>query len=136
MIQRERNAMELALYVMVALVTAPTALGFQPLPASLENGPALFGRASVVAMWIGCLGCLLGMFWRDLDDGITIQEIALACLALGTHFYAAALILAGAPFATWAIAVAFSLAIGQGAAWRFGQLWFRMRRRIAHHETS
>ncbi len=131
----ERNAMELTLYIVVGLSVARTALGFEDLPASLDQSP-MFGRVSVVALFAGCLLCTTGMSWRDRDDGALIKQVGLALVAFGSIFYAVALVMSARDYAQAAIAVALSLGVGSGAIARLVQVHRRQARRLAETQAQ
>lgn len=128
---RERNPMAICLKTILAVSVFQTAFFLEPLPPSLAQSPIL-GRACAIILFIGCVGSVVGILWRDHDRSLLIEQFFIAIAALGFVGYAVALAQAQ-PFSSAAFAFGMSLGIGVFCVLRFIQIqrYIGRRRRIA-----
>ena len=83
-----RNAMEICMFGVLSVSTfSAAALG--DLPVSLQLAPS-FGRVAAIALWVGSIGCLVGIFIPNRDRGLLVEQFALVPAAFGAIFWAAA----------------------------------------------
>lgn len=143
--------MEIVLKAILFVSSAPTALGLQRLPSSLENSPEPFGQAAASTLALGCALSLLGILRRDRDKGLPVQRAGLILVAVGGLLYALALGvsvdlfallwyrewgMAWHAFALIAIAFGMSLGIGAGAVARRRQLGHYVHRRTVEADED
>lgn len=131
----ERNPKIIAILFCIAINLAPTALGIQPLPGSLDNAPSYLGTVATAFSALGCLMCVIGQLIPKLRDlGIAIELAGCVFLAAGMLFYAGSLWLYITP-AQRSFAFGQSFGIGIGAILRVGQIALYVRgRRLAEKE--
>lgn len=86
----DRNPMEACIFLVLFLFTGTNAVGIEPLPGSLAGASTLFGRLCAVGVAGGSLLALVGMVWRNRDDGLVIEQIGLVCAGFGLISYGAA----------------------------------------------
>jgi hypothetical protein len=132
----ERNPKIVAILACIGINLAPTALGLQPVPTSLQEF-AIYGQLSTGASAIGCFMCVAGQVvprrWRD--TGLAIEMGGTIFLAVGMLFYSVALFLF---FDQSQRAYAFgaSFGIGVGSLLRSGQIGLYVRgRRLADRKS-
>jgi hypothetical protein len=134
--------MEVSIFGVLLVSSSFAATGH--LSASLAQVP-VFGQAAGIALFSGCLVALVGIFWRDHDDALIIQQFGLALTSLGCLFYATALFMNAlrnaslAPsgntlllaLTSAAIPMGYSVGVGIGSGVRYFQI-----QRYVRHRTS
>lgn len=131
-VQRDRNAMELFCFGFLAVSVFKTAAFIDPLPPSLIDSPVL-GRVAVISLFVGCVGAIVGIAWRDFDHSLVIEQAFLPFAALGCFMYAIAL----TQFNTFPLsspALGFSIGTGAFCVWRFFQVQRYVKYRRNLHE--
>ncbi len=114
----ERNAVEIAMFGFLAVSTIGTALG--SLPPSLRQAPHI-GQAAAIGLCLGSVLALVGLLWRNREDGLIIEQLGLALAGFGLLFYVVALSLSSAPSSA-AIAVGLSAGLFAGCTVRYFQI--------------
>jgi hypothetical protein len=114
-----RNPMEICIFTVMPISVARGAIGH--LPPSLQDTP-LLGQAACIAIFVGCVMAIVGIIWRDRDDGLVIEQFGLVPTGLGSFFYAAALLATDGSLTDIAIAAGMATAIGTACVFRFVQI--------------
>lgn len=132
----ERNPKTFMILLMSAVSVAPTALGLQPMPPSMQEVPELLARGSVAAFAFGCLMCVVGIGWPKRDVGLAFEVAGCIILAVGCLGYSAALWIATVMSSRALVfGLVFGLALGSLA--RAGQIGLYVRgRRLNSGEST
>lgn len=131
MVHRLRHdAIAIALYLYLLLALTPQMFRLVPLPVALQAHSDYFIAITTSAVWLGCLVCAVGRFWRDDLDGGAIEQLGLLIAIVGwlLYLYAFALILPMSWFGTTAVGgflVAFVM------QWWLIRRWRRRLRALA-----
>lgn len=117
------------------LAASSSRAAFGMLPPSLSLSPVL-GQLAAIGICVGSFLVLVGMFWRDRDDGILIEQVGNACAGFGSMFYAVALCLSAKNLTDAAIVVGYSGAVFAGCTVRYFQIQRYIHRRKRAAEVS
>lgn len=108
-----RSFVVLWLVLVLAIRLAPTALGFQPLPASLAAAPHWLSRGAALALMVGCLVTAVGILWPRRSTGLGLEAAGYLITGWASVFYGSALAIATRPSSSaWASGLTFGLAAG------------------------
>lgn len=108
-----RSFVVLWIMLVLALRLAPTAVGLQPLPASLQTAPHWLARGGTIGLCIGCAVTATGVVWPRRRTGLGFEAAGYIMTAWASLFYGAALALGTPPSSSaWASGLTFGLAAG------------------------
>ena len=108
-----RSFVILWLVVVLALRLLPTAVGLQPLPASLQSAPYWLARGATIALTVGCLVTATGLVWPRRSTGLGLEVAGYIITSWASAFYGVALAFATPPASSaWASGLTFGLAAG------------------------
>lgn len=116
---KTRNPPEVALFGVLAMSTARSALG--ELPPSLLQSPIL-GQLAAIGICLGSIAAIVGILWRNRDDGLIIEQFANAMVGFGCLFYAVALWLSTDSFTDTAIILGITVGISATCVARYFQI--------------
>lgn len=106
-----RHPFEIFMLLLAAVTSIPSLLGAAPEPGSIEE--ALPGWASFswqVALVIGSVMALVGIWWRERATGLILEQLGLALVGVAGVIYA---------FSVWSV-VGVAAAIPGGIILGFG----------------
>jgi hypothetical protein len=132
----DRRPTAIAFKLLMAVLLTGTALGWTPLPESLDAISAVLGRLAALIWWAGCLVSFLGLAWGlflDVRDGLAIEAFGLLGIALGAAMYAYALTQV-VPF-RW---LPFAMAVGLCgfAVTQYTVIWYHRRKHPPPHPEA
>lgn len=130
---RSRHPFELFFVVIVLLTSIGGLLSDRVRPGSVQEGVGHGGTlAWYIALLVGGLVALAGIYWRDRATGLIMEAVGLVITGGCTVFYAlAALLLIGSGSVYPAMTL---LAYGAAAIWRAGQI-YRLLSRVTRRHT-
>jgi hypothetical protein len=120
-----RDYIATALYGYLAAATMIQCFSTSARPVALASQPGWFIISCTSSIYVGCLACILGRWWKDDLDGGAIEQFGIAVTLLGWIFYLYAFA-RQLPDAGWpGVIFVGAFLVAFGAQWVGDYLWRR-----------